>query len=1153
MADDPNVAGGHDTAAEAVVERPEGTVTAVPPQGDARAGSQADLRAGNLIAVLFGMGAAAALPLLSAWGSALGWCLLQALFAWTALALCGQRLSFARADVRASTVRFLAVFLLSLAALLLLAAWPTQSLLATGGLGWALLLGLTLAVAWLLLWPRWPLLLAAWLPAIRTLAPAGRLRLAGLARSLADWQPGDPVPPRAELPMRGLGYAALLLVLLASGPLLWRFSSQPLAWAGGALLVQLVYVALFAAGLRAREALLSAPTPGLVTAAAPAAAESQASLFAGDPTMDLREALRQARVEEALVLIQAGDAASNAPLPGQVDQRSPLMLAALLSDLRPLRELIAAGADVNANHGDLSALLVATRDSYHGRVEAVMTLLANGADPRAADAEGNTPLHHAARSSDPGVAALLLDAGAEIDAPNRGGLTPLGVACSCSNWRLARFLLENKASAKGDDVHPPLLAAAAGDDDPAGVRLLLKHRAGVNASGRFGRTALHTAALSGNNEVVAALIEAGADVDVRDERGIAPLHEAARAGADAVIERLIQAGADPAVVDEAGCNALNIACRSRRGTVATLRALLRMGVDRGHVGSDGKTPLEQVLASGRWALVATLDPSYQLPASVVLDDDIADDVLPLPERLLRFLGEGRFDDAQSALDHEALDAGAMLALALALAAREDGIRGLCWLYQRGLIDDGRLDSDADGLLFRLLDAGQTMASPLLALLQRGASVSGAGGLARYLRATLDAEQASRACESMALLLLDHGIDPFAPNADGEATLILALRQGWLRLFERLLLIGCDPEQRDRAGNTALQLACSIGLEPAVRLLVRHGANAAARSADGQTAQGMALSAGRRDLSRWMSWQQWQPPRRPLQPADLCAAAAIGDRAAVERLLELGLPINAVDAQGCSALLRAAGGGRLVVVDLLLQRGADPALPALSGATPLSAAVSMGHREVVATLLAAGARVEQSLPGSVTPLMVASALGQGPLIDPLIGAGADINRTDDAGNTALLAAAQYLAAHGGGAVAAELLQRLLSAGADADAANHAGQTTLLLLLGARLDAGARIDEETVLAGLDKLLARGVDLSAQERRGYGPLHLAALHGLSRVVTRLLSAGARPALRDTLGRSAHDIAVMRGFVDIAQLFEPRAQPSLARYLKPGSGQVD
>ena len=47
--------------------------------------------------------------------------------------------------------------------------------------------------------------------------------------------------------------------------------------------------------------------------------------------------------------------------------------------------------------------------------------------------------------------------------------------------------------------------------------------------------------------------------------------------------------------------------------------------------------------------------------------------------------------------------------------------------------------------------------------------------------------------------------------------------------------------------------------------------------------------------------------------------------AVRRLLDLGLPVDAIDNQGCSALLRAAGGGHRALVDLLLARGADPDL------------------------------------------------------------------------------------------------------------------------------------------------------------------------------------------------------------------------------------
>src|SRR5690606_14410205 len=169
-----------------------------------------------------------------------------------------------------------------------------------------------------------------------------------------------------------------------------------------------------------------------------------------------------------------------------------------------------------------------------------MTLLANGADPRATDAEGNTPLHHAARSTDPGVAALLRDAAAELEALNHDGLSPLGVACAAGNWRLARFLLERGARPEPAGGQPALLAAAGSDeDDPAGVLLLLRHKAKANARDGRGRSALHEAAVAGHAAICQALLEAGAEVDVRDGEGRTPLLEAARCGAHAALQVLL--------------------------------------------------------------------------------------------------------------------------------------------------------------------------------------------------------------------------------------------------------------------------------------------------------------------------------------------------------------------------------------------------------------------------------------------------------------------------------------------------------------------------------------------------------------------------------------------------------------------------------------
>ena len=74
-------------------------------------------------------------------------------------------------------------------------------------------------------------------------------------------------------------------------------------------------------------------------------------------------------------------------------------------------------------------------------------------------------------AKNPIVAAMLLDAGAPINALNRAGLSPLAVACRGANWPLARFLLERGAKQRLPDAEPALVAAASiADDDPEGIR-----------------------------------------------------------------------------------------------------------------------------------------------------------------------------------------------------------------------------------------------------------------------------------------------------------------------------------------------------------------------------------------------------------------------------------------------------------------------------------------------------------------------------------------------------------------------------------------------------------------------------------------------------------------------------------------------------------
>ena len=1040
----------------------------------------------------------------------------------------GTRLRASGAVLRGEAAALLALWALGFAVCALLLAWPLASLRQSGSLPAALGLSAMAGAVLIGLWRTWPL----W---------QGLEREGGTLA--AHWHG---LPERDIHAWHGLGVAALVaLAIGVGGALAWPgVVAGHLRIAAGivyALLLPVLHWALQrSSAARALPVVVMAP----VAPAENQFVEPAPPAIDDNPDVALFAAARAGRVERALELLDAG-ADPRAVSADPRDQRSLATLAAVLPDLRLLRALIAHGIDLNQAQAGMTPLLAATRDSWHGRPDAVTTLLANGADPRTADSEGNTPLHHAARSSDPGVAALLRDAAAETDALNAEGITPLGVACVAGNWRLAKFLLERGAKAEPPGGQPVLLAAAATEeDDPVGVQLLLKHKAKVDTRDSLGRSALHGAAHAGHVEIMAVLLAAGADVHGRDDAGRTPWLDAALGGQLAALEALAVAGAHVGDEDNEARNALMLACAGELVPVPLVRRLLELGVDPDHADHQGRRAVDLAAEAGRWAIVSALDPDYALPSAVAEHEE---EQSPPDRAPLGLVRDGLYADR-----HDGLEALARLCSAAELGGllHDPGIVAsparVEWLLRHGADAEVR-DGVSDVPLFALLSRGPEAMPVLRTLLRHGVSPAGAGGLSRFLFASLHGSAPSPAAgaEAFALELLERGADPFSRSDDPP--LSLAVRLGWTRLLDRLLDLGVDREARDGHGMSALHLATALGRESVLKQLIAKGASPHARAADGQTPLGVALASGRRDLADWLDWRGWSWPRRVLRAADLPAAAMAGDVDAVRRLLDLGFGVDSPDAQGCTALLRAAGGGHRATVDLLLQRGADPQHAANTGATPLSAAVSMRQADIVNDLLAAGAQIEHRLPGGVTVLMLSAALGLPDVAARLLTAGANVHASDAQGLTPLHCAALF------GFIARDkprlvaLFDTLLLAGAEPETIAAGAVTPLLLLLGARAEPGTACDEEVVLAALERLLDEEVSLDVQDPRGFGPLHLAALHGLLRVVQRLLRTGADPDLRDALNRTPREIAVMRGFVDVAAEFAPAVPgASMARFLR-------
>jgi ankyrin repeat protein len=218
---------------------------------------------------------------------------------------------------------------------------------------------------------------------------------------------------------------------------------------------------------------------------------------------------------------------------------------------------------------------------------AVMTLLLEkGADVNAANRRGSTPLHWGIH--DAGKVRLLLESGAKANAIQAEGRTPLFQAAVTGNGVAAMELL----LAKGADANAataagltPLMAAS-GRGDTAAMELLLRHKARVNARSGSGATALIAAAGSGKPEAVRLLLKHGADPKIADKKNDSALGAAATAGAEASVRMLVDKGAPVNLRDHRGYSPLHYAAASDAMPAGIVKFLLEKGADTSLVAEN---------------------------------------------------------------------------------------------------------------------------------------------------------------------------------------------------------------------------------------------------------------------------------------------------------------------------------------------------------------------------------------------------------------------------------------------------------------------------------------------------------------------------------------------------------------------------------------
>jgi uncharacterized protein len=171
-----------------------------------------------------------------------------------------------------------------------------------------------------------------------------------------------------------------------------------------------------------------------------------------------------------------------------LEQKTPLYLAAEIGKAEIVEVLIRNGADVNARSSNNSTPLHAGT----GDVAVTRLLLQAGANPTLQSDAGGAPIH--SPNLAPATLKLMLAKGVDVNLRNREGQTPLQV-----------------------HSRPPYMNAAAQSEI---IQILLANGAQVDAQDAQGKTALHEA----NFKSAQQLIAANANLNIQDLEGSTILH-----------------------------------------------------------------------------------------------------------------------------------------------------------------------------------------------------------------------------------------------------------------------------------------------------------------------------------------------------------------------------------------------------------------------------------------------------------------------------------------------------------------------------------------------------------------------------------------------------------------------------------------------------